>query len=1136
MGDFSLSDATQQYSFPVQIAQQMDTDFPQTLIQPPGIGDVPGFIPSPVIVPLALQSTVLDQIPPDPPCNLSVPGFTLADALRMRPREPLIDRTSSKQTVTNLVLGLRQIAYGASSPLPTQLELAIGQKPTIALVELGYVEALEAATAGNPQLLPDPSAFRNDYSQIVRNLRATGAEVVVLTIPDPFDTAYFSTLHAAASLVKVDVDLLREFWGIQADDLITVNGLNEISYQVYAASIGPASGEAITRLGPRTCLSAAAVCALRRGIQELNREITAIAAAERVLLYDLAAFIKRIHEHGARAGAQAISGDYLGGFYSLNGYYPGATGQALLANEILGLLNRKFGASFPLVDVARIAANDPVAAYKTPTGPNWTRQQLISPSPLPLPPAQPVTGPLPPPQKASSQEIETRSRSLQLPPGLEQVLPLNPELSYFGDALSAQNCRTPATIQWGSGGNLYFRGLAMMDSHLSGNIRIRFTPPVSNWTTFQISFEKGLAGSDAYLAAPVFFSMPGKQQLVGDVPGVTSSGRLNLETGQVDPTPGTFNLFAAFFNSALFALLKVNPNFPATPLSFPGQYGSATAKFEQRPDGKLDFTFLGTTFVPLGQNTAFPLNFCGPSREFASIPANGTVLHPRLALSTKLSQTSVRPVEAPQIPVNTVQEFTLFSPASSFGDYFTLHAPELGGTALGRSRLLGRVQIQFGPPSRNSVPFAVSTTTSGGMLAPLGATPLAQLFPGRLTPGPQGLYEILRFPFRTYSLNDLAVIDDPFDLSVGALDLNTGESLHPLLHRGFINQDLLFALLRVEPRTPQNSFYFRGPAQLKKGAASGQVFSSFGQVHIPYPPGFLFPDPNLATGFPVVGGGSLDPYLWMWGIRSGPHPEAVESGEGTRMVSSRGEIYSFRFGVALHRSETAAPFFEFENHTQQGSFRMHSLAWVDFGNSSGSQGIDTVTFCGFGVWKKNGAELVTQAAAQFFNSTQAGYVGIQIGPGGEISNVNTLTPATAFAVPIEIASLAKPATPARQAASDNNLQAATNRRGPMYSHIIELTAKPGQGRELVDVIRDRAIPEIIRPSRGFIDEIVLLSETDPNHVTAISFWQSQEDGTLFLQNGFAKVSALTQPYLMAKPERQEFIVGASTNNHIAGWP
>jgi hypothetical protein len=98
-----------------------------------------------------------------------------------------------------------------------------------------------------------------------------------------------------------------------------------------------------------------------------------------------------------------------------------------------------------------------------------------------------------------------------------------------------------------------------------------------------------------------------------------------------------------------------------------------------------------------------------------------------------------------------------------------------------------------------------------------------------------------------------------------------------------------------------------------------------------------------------------------------------------------------------------------------------------------------------------------------------------------------------------------------------------------------LSAKPGQASALVNIIRDRAIPEIIRRSAGFIDEIVLLSDTDPNHVSAISFWRSKQDGDLFFQNGFAQVSAMTQPYLSAKPERHGFIVGASTNDNIAGW-
>lgn len=1138
MADFSLYDDFQNYSFPAQMARQMGAPFVQPLVQPPGIGDVPGFAPWSVVTPSPLQSTVLDQIPPLRTSNLSVPGLTVAEAICLRPQEPLIDRTSPKQTLVNLILGLDQMAYGSEKPWRTQLENALQLKPTLALVELGFAEALEAAVNGDPARLPETETFAKSYMEIVGSLKAAGAEIVLLAIPDPLDTAYFSTIQTAASIVKLDPQLLRELWNLPHNAFVTAVGLNEIGFQVYAASIAPSPGNAIGPLPAGSVLAADVATQLRSGVRQLNQIIADVSAAEGATMYDLTSLFRRVHDNGVQIGGRTLAGDYLGGFYSLNGYYPGFTGQAVIANEILAALNQKFGASFPPIDLASVMASDPVAVYQKAAGPNWTRQALTSPQPLPLPPSPASRPPLPPPQQSVSQVIETENRPLQLPPGLEQVIAIDPDGSYFGDALSAQNCRTPQTIQWASCGALYFRGLAMMDSHLSGNLRIKFTPPVNDWTNFQVSFDKGLLGTDAYLAAPVYFRMPGRQQLVGDVPGFVSSGRLNVRTGQVDHTPGAFNLYVNFFNSALFALLRVNPNFPTTPLSFPGPYGSATVRFEQRPDGKLDFIFYGSTFVPLGNGTSFPLNFSGPSREFASIPSNGTALHPRLSLTTK-AMPAVSEAHAPEVPFNTVQEFTLFTPASSFGDLFNLFACELGGQGLGRSRLLGRLQIQFGPPSKNSVPIAVSSTTAGGLLAPLGATPLQELFPGRLTPGPDGFYENLRFPLRTYSLNDLSVLDDPFDITVAAVDLRTGQTLQPLLSRGFINQDLLFALVRVEPRTPKSSFFFRGPAEIKHGRG-GHVFSFFGQVHIPYDssylsnggsdqPPLLFPDPNLATAFPITGGGSLDPYLWLWALRHQDGCGYVSTGSEDKVVSSRGEVFSYSFVLPDNPGRTQA-IFKYENFTQQGKFHMHSLAWVDFGNSAGGQGIDTVSFCGFGVWSKNGVEEIAQAAGQFFESSGVSYVGIQIGPGGEVSNVNFVTPVTAF----PIANLG-PSTAQQNAARNGSEAQSEKEQGPMYSHIIELTAKPGQAQALVDIIRDRAIPEIIRSSPGFVDEIVLLSDDDPNHVSAISFWKTKQDGDNFFQHGFAQVSAMTLPYLSAKPDRQAFVVGASTNPEIRGW-
>jgi hypothetical protein len=431
-------------------------------------------------------------------------------------------------------------------------------------------------------------------------------------------------------------------------------------------------------------------------------------------------------------------------------------------------------------------------------------------------------------------------------------------------------------------------------------------------------------------------------------------------------------------------------------------YGSAWARFEQRDDGLLDFTFYGSMFAPVGP-VVWPLNFVGPSGQFATIPAAGTVMHPHLQLSTKAPDSGG---ECPEIPFNTIQELTLFTHNSSFGDAFTLHAPQLGGKATGRSHLLGRLLLQFGVPSGNTVPVAVFAVNSGGVREEMESTPITQVCPGRLYPGPVGFDEFLRFPLRTYSLDDLAIIDDPFDISVGAVDLRTGRFVNELLHRGFINQDLIFALLRVEPRTPGSSFLFRGPAVLEKAPGGKPLFRFKGEVFIPYPEGFLFPTPNLTTGFPIGPNSRLDPFLWLHAIPDQRAGDYVKTGEGRNITSSAGEQFSYRYSIPNDQTKHRA-MFEFENHTQQGKFRLHSLAWVGFTNSqpsatkSGSrrsEEYDTLSFTCFGIWSKDGIELLVQASAQFSTSPTRPYVGIQI-DSGIISNVNTKPPNIKDALP-----------------------------------------------------------------------------------------------------------------------------------------
>jgi hypothetical protein len=63
MADFSLKDIYQEKSFPAQMAEKMNTAFPQPLIQGSGIGNVPGFAPMPVRTPGPGQGAVRKDFP-----------------------------------------------------------------------------------------------------------------------------------------------------------------------------------------------------------------------------------------------------------------------------------------------------------------------------------------------------------------------------------------------------------------------------------------------------------------------------------------------------------------------------------------------------------------------------------------------------------------------------------------------------------------------------------------------------------------------------------------------------------------------------------------------------------------------------------------------------------------------------------------------------------------------------------------------------------------------------------------------------------------------------------------------------------------------------------------------------------------
>ena len=102
----------------------------------------------------------------------------------------------------------------------------------------------------------------------------------------------------------------------------------------------------------------------------------------------------------------------------------------------------------------------------------------------------------------------------------------------------------------------------------------------------------------------------------------------------------------------------------------------------------------------------------------------------------------------------------------------------------------------------------------------------------------------------------------------------------------------------------------------------------------------------------------------------------------------------------------------------------------------------------------------------------------------------------------------------------------------MYTRVVELTSKSGKTRELCNTIDDKILP-ILKRQAGFVDEMVIVSDTEPNLVLALSFWNTREDAQRYEREQFDTVQKTVQHLMEAAPAVRTFDVHASTVHKVA---
>jgi len=103
----------------------------------------------------------------------------------------------------------------------------------------------------------------------------------------------------------------------------------------------------------------------------------------------------------------------------------------------------------------------------------------------------------------------------------------------------------------------------------------------------------------------------------------------------------------------------------------------------------------------------------------------------------------------------------------------------------------------------------------------------------------------------------------------------------------------------------------------------------------------------------------------------------------------------------------------------------------------------------------------------------------------------------------------------------------------MVARIVELRTKSGKARDLSGTLKEKVLP-ILQAQPGFVDEIMLVSNSEPDKVLALSFWQSEADAERYNREQFHKITGMITSFAENAPKVQNYNVEVSTVHNAGG--
>jgi lysophospholipase L1-like esterase len=356
----SLYKSAQEFSYGSLIAGQVKTEFIQPLISDPGTSgriELRSMNPFKPVINLNKGNPLFDA---DSPAfnNLGIPGaytYDIVNAYNKSTSYPAVTGGSGNDLYDLILRGKGTQFRQAKSLDPAFLILWIGNNDI-----LGY-----ALNGGVTQYTP-VSEFERFYRQLADSISSLNAAVITGNVPDVTIIPYFTMVGEQFRAGGTD-----SVWGITGEGDTTLMGLdkNYITLIAYIEEIndltGNFTGRGMSRDLPvrsKYILDETEAARASEIVEQYNSIISAIAAEKGFILADFNNLFRKI-KNSESAGGYSENGVvftteyYYGNLFSLDGVHPSNMGQALIANELIRLINSKFKAAIPLINIHEISNN-----------------------------------------------------------------------------------------------------------------------------------------------------------------------------------------------------------------------------------------------------------------------------------------------------------------------------------------------------------------------------------------------------------------------------------------------------------------------------------------------------------------------------------------------------------------------------------------------------------------------------------------------------------------------------------------------------------------------------------------------------------------------------------------------------------